>query len=188
MSKIGKLPVKLPEGVTAQIMGNILKVVGPKGVLEVKIPAAVTAEIKEGEVVFSLKEGDKSSSAIYGTVRATVANMVKGVSEGWSKQLELVGTGYRAEVAGSSLVLTVGYSHPIKIEAPEGITFKVEKTIITTTGPDRELVGQVAANIRAIRPPEPYKGKGIKYKDETVRRKAGKAAKAIGAPGAGGAA
>lgn len=183
MSKIGKLPVRLPEGTAAEIVGSTLKVTGPKGALSMSLPGVVVAEIGKDSIVLSLKEGIKDFST-YGTTRATVANMVHGVSEGWSKQLELVGTGYRAEVAGSILTLTVGYSHPIKIEAPEGITFKVEKTIITIEGPDRELVGQVTANIRAIRPPEPYKGKGIKYKDEVIRRKAGKAAKAIGAPGA----
>lgn len=183
MSKIGKLPVRLPEGTAAEIVGSTLKVTGPKGTLSMSLPGVVVAEIGKDSIVLSLKEGIKDFST-YGTTRATVANMVHGVSEGWSKQLELVGTGYRAEVAGPTLTLTVGYSHPIKIEAPEGITFKVEKTIITIEGPDRELVGQVTANIRAIRPPEPYKGKGIKYKDEVIRRKAGKAAKAIGAPGA----
>lgn len=188
MSKIGKLPVKLPEGIAAEIVGDVLKVVGPKETLEMNIPKGIVAEIKEKSIILSLKEGNKEDSAIYGTTRATVANMVKGVSVGWSSQLELVGTGYRAEVAGPTLTLTVGYSHPIKIEAPEGITFKVEKTIITIEGQDKRLVGQVAANIRGIRPPEPYKGKGIKYKDEVIRRKAGKAAKAIGVPSAGGAA
>ena len=103
--------------------------------------------------------------------------MVKGVTDGWSKQLELVGTGYRAEVQGKTLVLTVGYSHPVKIEAPDGVNFKVEKGIITVDGPDRQIIGQLSANIRGARPPEPYKGKGVKYVDEVIRRKAGKAAK-----------
>jgi large subunit ribosomal protein L6 len=118
---------------------------------------------------------------MHGTWRAIIANMAKGVSEGWSKQLELVGTGYRAEGSERDLTLTVGYSHPVEIKAPEGISFSIEKTLITVEGIDKELVGQVAAKIRNVRPPEPYKGKGIKYIDEVVRRKPGKAAKAQGA-------
>jgi large subunit ribosomal protein L6 len=119
--------------------------------------------------------------AIHGTLRAVLSNMIVGVKEGWSKVLELVGTGYRASLSGNKLVISVGYSHPVEFEAPKGIDFKVEKTLITIEGIDKELVGLVAAKIRSIRPPEPYKGKGIKYQDEVVRRKPGKAAKTEGA-------
>ncbi len=183
MSRIGKLPVELPQGVTAEISGRTIKISGPKGNLSYEFPRQITVEVKENEVLVALKNITKQGSAHFGTTRALIANMVKGVSEGWSKQMELVGTGYRAEVQGKTLVLTVGYSHPVKIEAPEGINFKVEKSIVTIEGIDRELVGQIAANIRFVRPPEPYKGKGIKYIDEVIRRKAGKAAKTVGGAG-----
>jgi large subunit ribosomal protein L6 len=180
MSRIGKLPIKLPEGVEVDIRAENLLVKGPKGQLEKKIPQGLVVEKKDGSVLVSLKKENSALSSIYGTTRAIIANIVHGVTEGWSKSLELVGTGYRAEVVDNNLVLTVGHSHPVKINAPEGIAFKVEKTDITVEGIDKELVGQVAANIRAVRPPEPYKGKGIRYKDEFVRRKPGKAAKAQG--------
>lgn len=181
MSRIGKQPVKIESGVKAEMAGETLKVSGVKGVLEIKIPRGITIEIKDGELQVASKVKSKQGKSTFGTTRALIANMVKGVSEGWGKKLELVGTGYRAETDGKVLTLTVGYSHPVKIEAPEGISFKVEKTFVTVEGMDREIVGQVSANIRSVRPPEPYKGKGIKYVDEVIRRKAGKAAKAAGA-------
>jgi large subunit ribosomal protein L6 len=180
MSRIGKLPIKLPEGVDISMEGDYLSVKGPKGELKKKIPEGILVEEKEGSVLVSVKKENKALSSIHGTTRAIIANMIHGVIDGWSKVLELVGTGYRAEVSNGSLILTVGYSHPVEIKAPEGISFKVEKTDVTVDGSDKELVGQVAANIRAVRPPEPYKGKGIKYKDEVVRRKPGKTAKAQG--------
>jgi large subunit ribosomal protein L6 len=182
MSKIGKAPVILPEGVTASVSGQEVSVTGPKGSISRKFSRKVSIEIKDGKILVSATGKEKSTLSVWGTTRAIIAGMVEGVVNGWKKELELVGTGYRAEVQGNTLVLTVGYSHPVKIEAPQGITFKVEKTIITVEGVDKELVGQIAANIRYVRPPEPYKGKGIKYLDEVVRRKAGKAAKAVGAP------
>jgi len=179
MSKIGKLPIKLPTGVTVEINGQTVTVSGPKGKLEVNFKKDLTdVKSKENEIIVESKKDSKIARSVWGTTRALIANNVKGVSEGWKKQLELVGTGYRSEVQGNTLVLTVGYSHPVKIEAPEGITFKLEKSIINVDGIDRQVVGQVAANIRATRPPEPYKGKGAKYVGEVIRRKAGKAAKA----------
>ncbi|KKU09327.1 MAG: 50S ribosomal protein L6 [Candidatus Woesebacteria bacterium GW2011_GWB1_45_5] len=178
MSKIGRQPIKIPAGVTVEISGQTVKVTGPKGNTERHMARGVSAEVKEGEILISVKGSSKSMMSVFGTTRALIANDVKGVSEGWSRQLELVGTGFRAETAGSTLTLTVGYSHPVKIEAPEKITFKVEKMIVTVDGIDKETVGQVAANIRGVRPPEPYKGKGIKYVDEIIRRKPGKAAAA----------
>jgi large subunit ribosomal protein L6 len=176
MSKIGNQPVLVPEGVTVTIEGSKVAVKGPKGELSVTLPRKIEAKIEDGKVIISRKDNSKSNMSLHGTFRSLINNMVKGVSEGFTKQLELVGTGFRAEVAGSTLTLIVGYSHPVKVEAPEGITFKVEKLVVTVEGVDKEAVGQVSADIRAVRPPEPYKGKGIKYIDEVIRRKPGKAA------------
>jgi len=182
MSKIGKQPIAINQGVSVEISPQDVKVVGPKGNLMLKIPKGIVVSQEGGQILLTSSRKSKKGVSQYGTTRALLANIVKGVSEGWVKGLELVGTGYRAEVVGGDLVLTVGYSHPVKITAPEGITFKVEKTNITVEGIDRALVGQIAANIRSVRPPEPYKGKGIKYQEEFIRRKAGKAAKTVGAP------
>ncbi len=168
----------MPESVKVSVADRTIEVNGPKGSLKRNLPREIGIEVKSAEVFVKPRKITKTSKALWGTWRALIANMVKGVSEGWSKKLELVGTGYRAEASGRDLVLTVGFSHPVKIEAPEGITFTIEKTMITIEGIDKELVGKVAAKIRAVRPPEPYKGKGIKYIDEVVRRKPGKAAKA----------
>jgi len=182
MSKIGKQPIVLPEGVSAEASGSAITVNGPKGSLTKKFSRKVILEVKEGKVLVTVSGKGKSSMSVWGTARSIIFGMVEGVSKGWKKELELVGTGYRAEVQGNTLVLAVGYSHPVKIEAPEGIAFKVEKSVISVEGTDKELVGQIAANVRGVRPPEPYKGKGIKYLDEVIRRKAGKAAKTVGAP------
>jgi len=177
MSKIGKLPIIIPEDVTAKLESGKVLVTGPKGSLSRKLPLGVMAEISNGKIIFSSKGVSKESKAVFGTTRALVANMVRGVTQGWERELELVGTGFKAETDGKTLILTVGFSHPIKIIAPSEINFKVEKTIIKIEGIDKELVGQLAANIRGVKPPEPYKGKGIKYLGEVIRRKAGKAAK-----------
>lgn len=182
MSKIGKQLIKLPEGVTAKITGDVVVISGLKGSLERKLPHGFSVEEKEGFLTVKPQNNTYSLSPNYGTTRALLANMVTGVSVGWKKVLELVGAGYRAEVAGNSLTLSVGFSHPVKYEAPQGISIKVEKMLLTIEGADKEVVGQTAATIRNIRPPEPYKGKGIKYQDEIIRRKAGKAAKTAGAP------
>lgn len=178
MSKIGKLPVEIPQDVKVDVEDGVVKVSGPRGKLERKFPKMVSVLTKDSKVIVESVGKSKQAKAMHGTTRAIISNMVAGVSEGWSKVLELVGTGYRAEGSGSRLTLTVGYSHPVEIEASEGITFKVEKTQVIVEGTDKELVGKIAAEIRAVRPPEPYKGKGIKYKDEVVRRKPGKAVKA----------
>jgi large subunit ribosomal protein L6 len=178
MSKIGKLPVILPNNTEVKVEDKKVIVKGPKGSLDLKLPQNIEVEITENQVVVKVKKVTLQSKADYGTIRSLIANMVNGVNEGWTKKMELIGTGYRAEVNGNDLILTVGYSHPIKINAPEGISFKVEKNVVTVSGTDRIVVGQTAASIRAVRPPEPYKGKGIKYVDEVIRRKAGKAAKA----------
>lgn len=182
MSRIGKLPVELPEGVSAKIKGKTIKIVGPKGELEYKFSRLVDVAVEADQIKISRRRENKASRATHGTTRALISNMVKGVSEGWVKNLQIVGKGYRSEVKEDKLVLTVGYSHPVEILAPKNISFKVEKDKVTVSGADKGLVGQVAAKIREIRPPEPYKGKGIRYLDEIVRRKPGKAAK--GAEGA----
>ncbi len=176
MSKIGKLPIKIPSGVTVEIAGSEVKITGAKGERVRHVARGVEVKVENGEILVSVRGSSKPMMSLHGTTRALLANDVKGVTEGWKKQLELVGTGFRAEVAGNTLSLTIGYSHPVKIEAPKGITFKVEKMVVMVDGIDREVVGQVAADIRGARPPEPYKGKGIKYIDEIIRRKAGKAA------------
>jgi large subunit ribosomal protein L6 len=181
MSRVGKLPVTIPEKVEVLVDGSVVKVSGPNGNLELKLPREIEVQIIKDSVLITVKKKSKKAKALHGTVRAKLANMVYGVSEGWIKVLELVGTGYRAEVADSTLILTVGFSHPVKIKAPGGISFKVQKNDIEISGIDKELVGQTAATIRAVRPPEPYKGKGIRYKDEVVKTKPGKAAKAQGA-------
>jgi len=184
MSKIGKQPVLIPQGAQVEINGRTVKITGPKGVMEMRIPPEVTVEVKEGTVFVTVKSSSKFVTSLHGTIRALINNNVQGVTQGWAKKLEMVGTGFKAEVSGKTISLIVGYSHPVKIDAPEGITFKVEKNIITVDGFNREVVGQVAADIRAVRPPEPYKGKGIKYIDEVIRRKAGKAAAAKAGPAA----
>ena len=181
MSKIGKKPVIIPEGVSVNDENRTLSVKGPKGELVRKIPEGIELKLESNQVEISSKVKDKNiNKTLLGTFRSNVANMVQGVSEGWSKKLELVGVGFRAEVSGTKLTMALGFSHPVVFEAPAGITFKVEKNIITVEGVDKELVGLVADKIRSVKPPEPYKGKGIKYSDEVVRRKAGKAAKAQG--------
>ncbi len=176
MSKIGKQPILIPAGVAVEISGQTIKLTGPKGTLERKIARGIKAEVNDKEILVLRSGNNKQMMSLHGTMRSLIHNDAEGVAKGWSKKLELVGTGFRADTTGSSLNLIVGYSHPVKIEAPKGITFKVEKNIVTVDGIDRELVGQIAADIRSVRPPEPYKGKGIKYIDEFIKRKAGKAA------------
>lgn len=176
MSRVGKLPVLMPEGVSADIGKGIVKITGPKGNLSREFPREVTVKEEEKNLLVERKNDSKKARAMQGTLRAHLANMVLGVTEGWSKELEMVGVGYRSQVSGDKLVLTVGFSHPVEVKAPEGIKFSVEKSIIKIEGIDKEGVGQIAAKIRAVRPPEPYKGKGIRYIDEVVRRKPGKQA------------
>ncbi|OGM11593.1 50S ribosomal protein L6 [Candidatus Woesebacteria bacterium RBG_16_34_12] len=180
MSRIGKLPVEIPEAVNVRISDGKIYVSGIKGELSIQLPREVDLEINKNQIKIIVKMESKNSKAILGTYRALIINMIVGVTQGWKKILELVGTGYRAELSENNLILNVGFSHPVEFKAPEGISFMVEKTQITIEGIDKELVGQVAAKIRDIRPPEPYKGKGIRYLDEEVRRKPGKAAKAQG--------
>lgn len=176
MSKIGKQIIIMPNGVSLESTEKLVKITGPKGVLELSLPRKIEVKMVDGGIEVSRKGETKQVVSLHGTIRSLINNMVKGVSEGWSRQLELIGTGFRAESGGNNITLTVGYSHPVKIQAPSGVTIKVEKNIITVEGIDKEAVGQVSADIRAVRKPEPYKGKGIKYTTEVVRRKPGKAA------------
>lgn len=184
MSKIAKKPIELKTGITFSMQGTKANVVGPKGNLSFEIPNGIKAEVKENQIIVSqVKENDKLTNALFGLTRATLANFVKGVSEGFEKKLELTGVGYRAQGSGNSLTLNLGFSHPVVIKADQSIQFTVEENVITIAGINKTIVGDVAAKVRAIRPPEPYKGKGIKYVGERIRRKAGKAAKAVGGAG-----
>lgn len=180
MSRIGKQPIKIERGVDVVLEKNEIVIKGPKGKLELNLPRGITIEKEDENLLILSKSKTKQGKANYGTIRALVSNMMEGVSKGWLKQLELVGAGYKVETDGKKLTLIVGFSHPVIIEAPEGINFKVEKNIVTVEGIDRQLVGQISAEIRSVKPPEPYKGKGIKYIDEIIRRKAGKAARTVG--------
>lgn len=175
MSRIGRLPIPIPDGVKVAIDNSLIKVDGPKGCLTHRIPEVIRASLIENEVVVSVKSIHKKSSALHGLTRSLIANMITGVSKGFEKCLELVGIGYRAELKGKSLHLTLGYSHPISFELPDGITARVEsQTKITIEGADKQLVGESAAIIRGFKKPEPYKGKGIKYTNEKIKRKIGK--------------
>lgn len=175
MSRIGTQPITLPSGVEITNDNRILTVKGPKGELTVQLPTGIELTKSDQEVTLT-RESDEQR-AIHGTVRALVANAVTGVSEGWTKNLEIVGSGYRAAVNGGELDMAMGFSHPVKFQIPEGLTVQVVKNSISVSGIDRQAVGQFAAIIRAVRKPEPYKGKGIRYEGEHVRRKAGKALK-----------
>ena len=184
MSKIAKIPVEITEGVQVILENKEIKVNGPKGNLRFEIPVGILVKITDGKVLVSQEKEEDKSKALSGLVRANIANMVKGVTKGFEKKLELSGVGYRAQASGNSLTLSVGFSHPVKIDADPTVAFSVEENIITVSGADKALIGDIASKIRAVRPPEPYKGKGIKYKGEYIRRKVGKAAKAVGAVGA----
>jgi len=174
MSRVGKKPIEIPSGVEVKVDDNQVSVKGPKGALTYATRPEVKVEVKEGKILVSLLKED--ALAFWGLTRAIIANMVKGVVSGYEKKLEITGVGFRANVEGQDLVLNIGFSHPVKIKAPEGISFSVGKNIITVSGIDKGLVGQIAAKIRKTRPPEPYKGKGIKYITEQIRRKEGKKA------------
>ncbi len=170
------MPISLPSGVDVKVDDGLVVVKGAKGTLTQAIDPAISVSVDDGTVTFTRANDERKSRALHGLSRALINNMVIGVSEGYKKELTAVGVGYRAVLKGSRLELQVGFSHPVHIDAPEGITFEVpEPTKIIVDGIDKQKVGQVAANIRAVRPPEPYKGKGIRYTDEHVRRKAGKA-------------
>ena len=178
MSRVGKKIIEMPQGVSLDKSGRNVTVKGPKGSLAMTLVHGIDLTQEGNVVTLVIVDGtDRTHGALHGTMRANLANMIKGVHEGFKKTLEIVGTGYRANMDGKKLVLQLGYSHPVEFPAPEGITLATEgPTKVHITGIDRALVGQVAANIREKRPPEPYKGKGIKYEGERIRRKAGKSA------------
>jgi large subunit ribosomal protein L6 len=190
MSRIGKNPIPIPSGVLVERTEEMVKVKGPKGELHMVVPSSLRLDIQEKQLVISPVEGAKNAKALHGLFRTKIDNMVTGVSRGFQKQLAIYGVGYNARAAGDTLTLQLGYSHPIVFKTPTGITFSVEEQLkaagsdlqsfVFVRGFDKELVGQVTATLRAFRPPEPYKGKGIRYFGEHVRRKAGKAAAAAG--------
>lgn len=179
MSRIGRLPISAPKGVEVTINGQDVTVKGPKGELKHTIIEPITASRDEDGVVTVVRpDDDPENRSLHGLTRSILANLVKGVSEGYSKTLEIHGVGYRVQARGQNLEFSLGYSHPVVVEPPEGITFRVEKpTIFHVEGIDKQLVGQIAANIRGLRKPDPYKAKGVRYQGEHIRRKAGKAGK-----------
>ena len=182
MSRIGKLPIQIPAGVTVTLKDNVVSVKGPKGELSQWVDPSIQVIIEDGEVKFSIDEANetdiKQKQSFHGLYRSLVNNMVVGVSEGYKKTLALVGTGYRAEAKGDTLNITIGYSHPVIMKAPQNIAFATpNQTTIEVSGIDKQQVGNIAADIRAVRSPEPYHGKGIRYADEVVRQKEGKTGK-----------
>lgn len=179
MSRIGRLPVAIPSGVQVNVQGSDVHVKGPKGEMKRTFSSMIGIAMENGQVVITRNSDDAAERAMHGTTRAVIANMVRGVSTGFSTVLEVEGVGYRAELEGKNLALFVGYSHPVKIEPPAGISFEVDQKTrqIRVLGYDKEVVGQTASEIRRVRPPEPYHGKGIRYQGEKIRRKAGKAGK-----------
>jgi large subunit ribosomal protein L6 len=179
MSRIGRMPIPVTQGVTVDIKKNTVVVKGPKGELSRTFDPDIQIKLEDNQLIVQRPTDQRRHRALHGLTRALLNNMVVGVSHGFTRRLEIVGVGYRAELQGKNLVLHVGYSHPVVIEPPPGISFEVEKGYrsLTVSGVDKELVGEMAARVRRIRPPEPYKGKGIRYEGEYVRRKAGKAGK-----------
>lgn len=175
MSRIGRRPIPLPKGVTASVAGNTVVVKGPRGELTHTIPGDLGVKVEDGQVIVTRPSEATKHKALHGLSRTLVANMVEGVTKGYEKSLEIVGVGYRAETKPYGVALVVGYSHPVEFKAPAGIKISADQpTLVKVSGNDKELVGRVAAEIRGVRPPEPYKGKGIRYTGEHVRRKAGK--------------
>ena len=175
MSRIGKQPVALPAGITATLSDSVATLKGPKGELTMKVPATVSVAQEGAALTVTRRGDDKQSRADHGTTRALLNNMIVGVKDGYSRELEIQGVGFKASISGRTLTLNVGYSHPVEYTVPEGVKVEVTDGVqLKVSGIDKQLVGQVSARIRAFRPPEPYKGKGVRYKDERVRRKAGK--------------
>ncbi|MBW2241562.1 MAG: 50S ribosomal protein L6 [Deltaproteobacteria bacterium] len=177
MSRIGNRPIQLASGVSVSLKGEQVEVKGPKGTLSNRLPSAIQVSVGDGSVSLTRPDGNKKTRALHGLARALLANMVTGVTDGFTKELTIIGVGYRAEAAGKSLKLLLGFSHPVELAVPEGLKVSVtENTKIKIEGADKGRVGQFASEVRALRPPEPYKGKGVRYVDEQVRRKVGKAA------------
>ena len=178
MSRIGRLPIEIPAGVDVTIDGPTVSVKGPRGSMSHTIPAPLTATVEDGRVVVARPDDERRSKSLHGLTRTLIANQIIGVTQGYTKGLEVVGTGYRVQARGANIEFALGFSHPVVVEPPAGITFIVEgNNRLTVSGNDKQAVGEVAANIRKIRKPEPYKGKGVRYAGENVRRKAGKSGK-----------
>jgi large subunit ribosomal protein L6 len=178
MSRIGRLPIAVPAGVTVDIDGRAVKVKGPKGELSLNVAAPIEVALEDGQVLVTRPDDERASRSLHGLTRTLISNQIIGVTDGYSKGLEIVGTGYRVQAKGDSLEFALGFSHSITFDPPAGISFEVEgNTKITVRGIDKQAVGEVAANIRKLRKPEPYKGKGVRYAGEVVRRKAGKSGK-----------
>ncbi|MGH7391623.1 MAG: 50S ribosomal protein L6 [Candidatus Rokuibacteriota bacterium] len=177
MSRIGKKPIVIPQGVKVQVDGPVVRAEGPKGKLLQPVPRGLTAKVDDGHLVLTREGDERTLRALHGLTRALVANMVHGVKDGFERKLEIVGIGYRAQLQGRNIQLALGYSHPVIFPLPEGVTAEIDKQVsITLRGPDKAVLGQTAAKLRALRKPDPYKGKGIRYADEVVRRKVGKKA------------
>ena len=174
MSRIGKMPIPIPKDVRVDLKGNILMIQGPKGKLNREIHSKVTVDVEDQQILVTVNDESKESKSLHGLFRALIANMVHGVSKGFERNLDIVGVGYRVEVSGKTATFHLGYSHPIVYELPDGIDARIEKTRITLSGIDKEELGRTAAKIRGFRKPEPYKGKGIRYTEEIIKRKAGK--------------
>ncbi|MDO7882883.1 MULTISPECIES: 50S ribosomal protein L6 [Microbacteriaceae] len=178
MSRIGRLPIAIPAGVDIKIDGQDVAVKGPKGELKLTVASPIAVAIEDGQVLVTRPDDERNSRSLHGLTRTLIANQIVGVTDGYSKGLEVVGTGYRVQAKGNSVEFALGYSHPITVDPPAGITFTVEgNNKLTVSGIDKQAVGEVAANIRKLRKPEPYKGKGVRYAGEVVRRKAGKSGK-----------
>ncbi len=181
MSRIGKKPITIPNGVKAESKDGLLNVTGPKGTVQVLVHPKVQVDISASEIVASVKNPDnKLERSLWGLTRSLIQNAVTGVTSGFEKKLEINGVGYRAAIAGTTITMALGFSHPVIVEVPKGLAATIEKNVITITGIDKQAVGEFAAKIRSLKKPEPYKGKGIKYMDEVIRRKAGKVVKAVG--------
>jgi len=180
MSRIGNLPISVPKEVVATVSDSQVELKGPKGQVSFTIPVGIRVVLDNGVITVSCHRNDKKTRSMFGFVRAHLANEITGITTGFTKTLELSGVGYRAVVQGANLVLSVGFSHQVTITPPKGVVFTVSEGKIVVSGNNKQVVGQVAANVRAVKPPEPYKGKGIKYEGEYIRKKAGKSAKAVG--------
>lgn len=177
MSRIGNKPIEIPQEVEINLDNNKIQIKGPKGVVDYLIHEKIIISKSDKEIIVTAKSKDKFAHSLQGLTRSLIANMITGVTKGYTKKLEVIGVGYRVQLQGSDLILNVGFSHPVTVKAPEGITFALQKNTITISGIDKQLVGEISAQIRKIRKPEPYKGKGIRYQGEEVKRKPGKAAK-----------
>jgi large subunit ribosomal protein L6 len=177
MSRIGKKPIVIPDGVKVAVDGSAVRAQGPKGALVQPVPSGVAVAVTDNQVIVTRGSDQRSVRALHGLTRSLLANMVRGVKEGFERKLEIIGIGYRAQMQGKNIQLALGYSHPVMFPLPDGVSAEIEKqTLITLRGPDKAVLGQTAAKLRALRQPDPYKGKGIKYADEVIRRKVGKKA------------